>query len=100
MFENLLSGLKNGRSKKDTSTGMKTGDFNESGEVYIKFPGIVSNLSGFYGCEKLEKLCEQSGSYKGMVKSFMTKDVIQAVTALYEKSKKKMPDVVRSFLGI
>lgn len=84
----------NGGAGISTNTN-KTGDVNENGEVYFKFP-IITSLSGWYSQESLEKLCSDNIAYASIIKPYVTADVRAAVTKLYGSN---VPASVKEMLG-
>lgn len=79
--------------------GVKTGDYKD-GKVYIKFPSIASGFSGYYGCDEIEKLCNDYYSLKAYITPSVTQDIKDAVKGLYQKNNRAIPSVVSEMLGI
>lgn len=82
------------------SGGVKSGEFNSDGKVYIKFPLIVNSFSGYYNTAELESLATQYAPYASMIASGVTPEMRNAITSLYEKENKTMPDNVKTLLGL
>lgn len=84
---------------KSVVGGIKTGEIKDD-KVYLNFPLILSNLSGWYNCEEIEALCSQYISFKSYIKPYIDSNVRIAVVTLYNNCKKDIPDVVKELLGI
>lgn len=84
----------------NTVAGVKTGEYDENGEVYIAFPSIVGFLSDYYSTSEIETLVINYSNYKSIIKMYITDDVRNAVIDLYKKENKSIPSNVKDMLGI
>lgn len=82
---------------KNVNGGYSTGDKNNKGEVYFKFPLILSSLSGFYSRASLEKLCSDNIGLAPLAKQYINQDVKNAVKILYGDDP--IPAAVQTMLG-
>ncbi len=82
------------------SGGVKTGEFDENGKVYITFPSFVSYLSGYYDVDGIESLANENYKLKGIIRLYITKEIKNAVSELYKRSNMEMSSTVKEVLGI
>ena len=82
-----------------TGGANNTGDVDANGNVYFKFPSLLSSMSGFYSKASLEQLCTTYSAYASLVKQFVstTPGIKSAVIKLYG-SESAIPAAVKNMM--